>query len=51
MDQSITSLLHPCDASQALETYWLMQIQDKTDAGRDAVRKVAAMGIPIPVQQ
>ena len=51
IEQSITSLLQPCDASQALDSYWLMQILDKSDAGREAIRKVAAMGIPVPVQQ
>jgi hypothetical protein len=50
INQSISQLLRPADASEALETYWLKQIQGKPEQGQVAIRKVAEMGIPVPIQ-
>jgi hypothetical protein len=50
LDQSISSLLHPTSATQAMETYWLMQILGKPQEAKVAIQKVAALGIPIPIQ-
>ncbi|MDB5324307.1 MAG: hypothetical protein JWN40_5938 [Phycisphaerales bacterium] len=50
VEQSITAMLHPASASEAIDTYWMMQIDGKPDDGRAALRKVAAMGIPVPIQ-
>jgi hypothetical protein len=49
LEQSITNLLRPSSASEALDTYWLAQIDGKQD-GRAALSKVAALGIPVPIQ-
>jgi alkanesulfonate monooxygenase SsuD/methylene tetrahydromethanopterin reductase-like flavin-dependent oxidoreductase (luciferase family) len=49
LQQSIATLLQPSSAGEALETYWIMQIMGKPEEGRQALRKVAAMGIPLPI--
>jgi hypothetical protein len=50
LEQTITGLLRPSSAAEALDTYWLAQIDGKPDGARAALGKVAAMGIPIPIQ-
>jgi hypothetical protein len=42
--------INPVSADEALDTYWLGQILGKPEDGKAAVQKVAAMGIPIPIQ-
>jgi hypothetical protein len=34
-----------------LETCWLMQINGKPDDGVSLLRKIADLGIPVPMQQ
>jgi tetratricopeptide (TPR) repeat protein len=48
VEQSIDTLLHPASADVALQGYWLMQALGKPDDGRQILRKVADMGIPLP---
>jgi hypothetical protein len=50
VEQSIAALLSPASATEALDTYWLMQIPGNPDEVRAALLKVAAMGIPLPIQ-
>jgi hypothetical protein len=50
VEQTITSLLRPYSASEALDTYWIAQIDGKPDGARATLGKVAAMGIPVPIQ-
>lgn len=50
IEQSIAEKLSPVSANQALETYWFMQIMGKPQEGRAALRRVAAMGIPLPIE-
>lgn len=46
--QNISSLLTPASASEALETYWLMQIHGKAEEGRRALKAVSDLSIPVP---
>lgn len=48
--QSIDSMLRPFGPGEAVETYWLTQIQGKPEAGREALRKVAQRGLPVPIE-
>lgn len=50
LQQSIATLLEPSSATHALDTYWTMQILKNAEEGRKALRKVAAMGIPLPIE-
>ena len=50
VEQSISTILRPASASEAVETYWLMQVMGKSNEGREALRKVAGLGIPLPIQ-
>ncbi len=49
VEQSISSQLMPASANEAMEAFWLMQIMGNDAAGQDCVRKVASLGIPMPV--
>jgi hypothetical protein len=49
-EQSILNQLRPADAGEALDTYWLGQILNKPELGREAIRRVMAQGIPMPIQ-
>jgi hypothetical protein len=50
VSQSIANHLAPANATEALNTYWLMQILAKPEEGKAALARVAALGIPMPVQ-
>jgi hypothetical protein len=50
-EQSIATQLRPADAAEALETYWLMQMHNRPQDAREAVRRITALGIPMPVAQ
>jgi tetratricopeptide (TPR) repeat protein len=50
VEQDLTSMLHPASAGEALDTYWLMQIHGKPADARAALKKVADLGIPVPIQ-
>ena len=49
VEQSITNLLSPTSAADALETYWLDQLLGKPDEGKAAIKKVVDLGIPMPI--
>lgn len=51
VEQSISAQLMPASANEAMEAFWLMQIKGNAAAAQDLVRKVASLGIPMPVAQ
>ena len=50
VSQSISNHLNPASTAEALNTYWLMQILGKPEDGKAALARVAALGIPMPIQ-
>jgi hypothetical protein len=48
LERSIGLLLDPSSTSAALDTAWLLQIQNKPDEAQATLAKVAATGIPVP---
>lgn len=50
VEQSITNLLSPASASDALETYWLDQLLGKPDQAKAAIKKVVDLGVPMPIE-
>lgn len=50
VEQSITSMLQPASGTEALESYWLMQMLGKPEDGQRALAAVMALGIPVPPQ-
>lgn len=50
VEQSITNLLSPASAADALETYWLDQLLGKPDEGKVAIKKVIDLDIPMPIE-
>jgi hypothetical protein len=49
LENSIETLLHPVRPGEALEAYWLMQIHNRPDEGRAAIKRVTDQGIPMPI--
>ena len=37
-------------AANAMDAYWFHQVQGEPDAARDAIRKIIAAGIPMPIK-
>jgi hypothetical protein len=50
-EQVISLMLQPSSAQEAMDMYWMANIDGKPEDGRLAVQRVAAMGIPTPIQQ
>ena len=50
VEHAISALLRPGSGAEALDTYWLMQILGKPDEGREALRKAAGLGVPLPIE-
>jgi hypothetical protein len=48
--QLISVRLAPANAAEALETSWVLEICGKPAEARSALRKVADLGLPVPVQ-
>ncbi len=49
IEHSIDMLLAPLSGGHAMEDYWLMQITGKPEEGLKSLRKLSAMGIPVPL--
>lgn len=50
VEQTISLTLNPASASAALESYWLLQALGETEASREPLRKVAVLGVPVPLE-
>jgi hypothetical protein len=50
VEQSLDTLLSPVSGGEVLNTYWLMQVLGKPAEGRDAIRKIIGLGIPMPIE-
>jgi hypothetical protein len=48
---NIAGQLHPSSGGAALQSYWLLQIQNKPDEAKAVLRNVANSGVPVPVPQ
>ena len=50
VSQSIAVMLAPASAAEAVELYWLLQIQGNPAQASAALRKPISLGIPLPIQ-
>jgi hypothetical protein len=50
VEHSLSTVLRPASASEALEMYWLLQILGKPAEASQALSAVAGKGIPVPIR-
>jgi hypothetical protein len=50
VELDIAAILAPASPSTALEMYWFRQAVGESDASREPLKRVAALGVPVPIE-
>lgn len=50
LEDSIESTVSPCSITAALNSYWMAQIDRRPDDAKAALQRIAAFGLPVPIQ-